>query len=153
MKEENKEEKEDVVAEMERRFTQEREDWRNKVANLAHKMREVKGISEVQVNLYSERQLLIEYQHNLGQVLSRVLTKQKKLRKASLKKYSENNDVKYGANEKTVLIEGDLSDVAQRVEIIENHRKYIDQTVQTVDHMLYGIRNRIELEKYLNGSI
>ena len=34
----------------------------------------------------------------------------------------------------------------------EGHRKFIDQTVQTVDHMLYGIRQRIALEDYLRGS-
>jgi hypothetical protein len=151
MKEQGKDD--DVNSEMEARFIAEREDWKNKIANLSHRMRDIKGIASVQVDLYSERQILIEYQHNLGQVLGRILSKQKKHRKASLKKYSENNDIKYGANEKTVLIEGDLSDIAQRIEMIENHRKYVDQTVQTVDHMLYGIKNRIELEKYLNGSI
>jgi hypothetical protein len=146
-------EKEDANLETEARFISEREDWKKKITSLSHRMRDIKGIASVQVDLYSERQILIEYQHNLGQVLGRILSKQKKLRKASLKKYSESNDIKYGANEKTVLIEGDLSDVAQRIEMIENHRKYVDQTVQTVDHMLYGIKNRVELEKYLNGSL
>ena len=69
-----------------------------------------------------------------------------------LKDYSENNDVRYGSNEKTVLIEGDLTEITEKIELVEGHRKFIDQTIQTIDHMLYGVKSRIALEDYLRGS-
>jgi hypothetical protein len=69
-----------------------------------------------------------------------------------MKYYSEKSDIRYGSNEKTVLIEGDLADISERMELVEGHRKFIDQTVQTIDHMLYGVKQRISLEEYLRGS-
>jgi hypothetical protein len=45
-----------------------------------------------------------------------------------------------------------VAEINQKIELVEGHRKYIDQTVQTVDHMLYGIRQRIALEDYLRGN-
>ena len=50
------------------------------------------------------------------------------------------------------LIEGDLTLITEKIELVESHRKFMDQTVQTVDHMLYGIRHRIMLEDYLRGN-
>jgi hypothetical protein len=69
-----------------------------------------------------------------------------------MREYTENNNIRYGATEKMLLIEGDLTDISEKVELVESHRKFIDQTVQTVDHMLYGVRQRIALEDYLRGS-
>jgi hypothetical protein len=50
------------------------------------------------------------------------------------------------------MIEADLSEITQKIELVEGHRKFLDQTIQTVDHMLYGIKSRIALEEYLRGS-
>ena len=81
------------------------------------------------------------------------MKKTKRKEKAKkLKEYTESKDIRYGSNEKTALIEGDLSDLRERMELVEGHRKYIEQTIQTVDHMLYGIKSRIALEDYLRGS-
>jgi hypothetical protein len=69
-----------------------------------------------------------------------------------MREYSEQMNVRYGATEKMILIEGDLIEISEKTELVENHRKFIDQTIQTVDHMLYGVRQRISLEDYLRGS-
>ena len=76
--------------------------------------------------------------------------KQEKSKK--LKEYTEAKDIRYGSNEKSTLIEGDLAEIKEKIELVEGHRKYIDQTIQTVDHGLYGIKSRISLEDYLRGS-
>ena len=69
-----------------------------------------------------------------------------------MKHYSENHDVRYGSNEKNVLIDSDLAQIIEKIELVEGHRKFVDQTIQTVDHMLYGIKSRIALEEYLRGG-
>ena len=74
------------------------------------------------------------------------------MRAAKLRDYSTNSDVRYGSNETKLLIEGDVSDVVEKIQLVEGHRKFIDQTIQTVDHMLYGIKSRIALEEYLRAS-
>ena len=126
-------------------FENERGEWREKIQIIAIMMKDIKTLAKAQVDLFSQRQVLLEYSYKLAAIVS-------KLNSKKLKDYSERSDVRYGANEKTVLIEGDLTEIAEKVELVESHRKFIDQTIQTVDHMLYGVKSRISLEDYLRGS-
>ena len=133
-------------------FEKERAEWREKIQVISLHIKNIKTVAEAQVDLFTTRQTLLEYSYKLAQVISKLSTKERQMRAKKLKEYTEGKDIRYGANEKTALIEGDLADLTEKMELVEGHRKYIDQTVQTVDHMLYGIKSRISLEDYLRGS-
>jgi len=133
-------------------FERERAEWKEKIQVISLHIKNIKTVAEAQVDLFTTRQALLEYSYKLAQIISKLSTKERQMRAKKLKEYTEGKDVRYGSNEKTALIEGDLADLTEKMELVEGHRKYIDQTVQTVDHMLYGIRQRIALEDYLRGS-
>jgi hypothetical protein len=133
-------------------FDRERAEWKEKIQVISLHIKSIKTVAEAQVDLFSTRQTLLEYSYKLAQIISKLSTKERKEKAKKLKEYTESKDIRYGSNEKTSLIEGDLAELRERMELVEGHRKYIDQTVQTVDHMLYGIRQRIALEDYLRGS-
>jgi hypothetical protein len=133
-------------------FETERFKWKEKIQILALEMKDIKTLAKAQVDLFSQRQVLLEYSYKLASIVSKLNSKYRTEKSRKLKDYSEKSDVRYGANEKNVLIEGDISEITEKIELVEGHRKYIDQTVQTIDHMLYGIRQRIALEDYLRGS-
>jgi hypothetical protein len=133
-------------------FENERSEWKEKIQILSLEMKDIKTLAKAQVDLFSQRQVLLEYSYKLASIVSKLNSKNRSERARKLKDYSERSDIRYGANEKTVLIEGDLTEIAEKIELVESHRKFIDQTIQTVDHMLYGIKSRIALEDYLRGS-
>ena len=133
-------------------FERERAEWKEKIQIISLHIKDIRTVAEAQVDLFSTRQTLLEYSYKLAQIISKLSTKERQMRAKKLKEYSEGKDVRYGANEKTTLIEGDLAELNEKMQLVEGHRKYIDQTVQTVDHMLYGIRQRISLEDYLRGG-
>ena len=133
-------------------FERERAEWKEKIQVISLHIKNIKTVAEAQVDLFTTRQALLEYSYKLAQIISKLSTKERQMRAKKLKEYTEGKDVRYGSNEKTALIEGDLADLTEKMELVEGHRKYIDQTVQTVDHMLYGIKSRISLEDYLRGS-
>lgn len=133
-------------------FETERFKWKEKIQILALEMRDIKTLAKAQVDLFSQRQVLLEYSYKLASIVSKLNSKYRIEKSRKLKDYSEKSDIRYGANEKNVLIEGDISEITEKIELVEGHRKYMDQTVQTIDHMLYGIRQRIALEDYLRGS-
>ena len=133
-------------------FESERAEWREKIQIISLHIKNIRTVAEAQVDLFSTRQTLLEYSYKLAQIISKLSTKERQMRAKKLKEYSEGKDVRYGANEKTTLIEGDLAELNEKMQLVEGHRKYIDQTIQTVDHMLYGIKSRISLEDYLRGS-
>ena len=133
-------------------FEKERAEWSEKIQVVSLHLKDIRTVAKAQVDLYSYRQNLLEYSFKLAGIISKLNSRYRSEKSRKLREYSENTDVRYGANEKTVLIEGDLTTITEKVEIVEGHRKFLDQTVQTVDHMLYGVRQRIALEEYLRGT-
>lgn len=133
-------------------FDQERSEWKEKIQVISLSLKSIRTVAEAQVELFSNRQILLEYSYKLAQIVSKLASKERQARASKLKEYTTNSDVRYGANETKVLIESDVSDILEKIQLVEGHRKFIDQTIQTVDHMLYGIKSRIALEEYLRGS-
>lgn len=133
-------------------FDSERAEWREKIQTLSLYLKSIKTVADAQIDLFSNRQILLEYSFKLAQILSKLSSKERIERGKKLREYSERKDIKYGSNETKALVEGDISEILEKIDLVENHRKFIDQTIQTVDHMLYGIRQRIALEEYLRGG-
>jgi hypothetical protein len=133
-------------------FADERAEWKERIQVIGLHIKNIRTVADAQIDLFTSRQVLLEYSFKLAQILSRLSAKEKKEKSKKLREYSEKSDVRYGANEKTALIEGDLSDLYEKIELVEGHRKFIDQTIQTVDHMLYSIKSRISLEDYMRGG-
>lgn len=133
-------------------FEQERSEWKENIQVIALLMKDIKTVAKAQVDLFSQRQILLEYSYKLAGIVTKLNSKLSSEKSKKLREYSERTDVRYGSTEKNVLIEGDLTDITEKIELVESHRKFIDQTVQTVDHMLYSIKNRIALEDYLRGT-
>ena len=133
-------------------FTRERTEWTERIRELSIRMKNIREIAEVQVDLYSDRQKLLEYAYKLGQIVSRQNAKYRSDRRAKMVYYSEEHNVRYGSNEKTSLIEGDLSDLKKKIDIVDNHVSFVNETIKTVDHMLYGIKSRISLEEFMRGG-
>jgi hypothetical protein len=133
-------------------FENERAEWREKIQVISLNLKNIRTVAEAQIELFSTRQILLEYNFKLAGIVAKLSSKEKQERAKKLREYQESKDVRYGANETKTMIEGDLVEITQKMEMVEGHRKFIDQTIQTVDHMLYGIRQRIALEEYLRGS-
>ncbi len=133
-------------------FDQERSEWKEKIQVISLSLKSIRTVAEAQVELFSSRQILLEYSYKLAQIVSKLTSKERQARSAKLREYTTNTDVRYGSNETKVLIESDITEILEKIQLVEGHRKFIDQTIQTVDHMLYGIKSRIALEEYLRGS-
>jgi flagellar basal body rod protein FlgC len=133
-------------------FSEERAEWKEKIQVISLNLKNIKTVAEAQIELFSNRQILLEYSFKLAHIITKLSTKERVERSKKIREYSERKDIKYGSNETKTLVEGDISEVLEKIDLVENHRKFIDQTIQTVDHMLYGIRQRIALEEYLRGG-
>jgi len=145
-------ETEDEKLDYQEQFRLEREQWKDKIKGLAFQLKSIRTVAEAQVDLFTQRQLLLEYSYKLAAIVSKLNAKVRTENGRLLKSYSENNNIRYQANEKKVLIEGDISAILEKSDLVESHRRFIDQTIQTIDHMLYGIKSRIALEEYLRAS-
>lgn len=131
------------------RFENERKEWTEKIQSFSERMKDIKNLVYLQVDLFSNRQILLEYISNLGQIIIKLNNKYKKSKSERMKYYSEVHQVRYGTNEKTPLIEGELSELKERIDILDSHISFLNETIKTIDFMIYGVKSRILLEEYL----
>jgi hypothetical protein len=115
-------------------------------------MKNIREIAEVQVELYSDRQKILEYSYKLGQILTKLNSNYRTEKRAKMVYYSEEHNTRYGANEKNSLIDGDLAEIKRKIDLVDNHMSFMNETTKTIDHMLYGIKSRISLEEFMRGG-
>jgi hypothetical protein len=144
------EEKEETL---EQRFEREREEWSDKIQTLSSKLKKVFDINELMVDIYTERQRALEYH---GYLLSLLTKANKKYRSQYTKKYDyySYTSQKRFPNErnKELQIYSELADIIEIKEMIDNHAKFMFETKNTLDNIIYGIKYRIELERIQNGQ-
>lgn len=146
---ENKEQQES----MESRFAKERTEWTAKIKDMSTMMRRLPDVAELMTTLYTERQRAVEYYHYLISLLSKI---SKTYRKQFAEKYDfySYKTQKRFPNEKVkeIQILADLAPTVFMREQIENHSKFIDKTISTMDNLIFGIKSRVEIEQILRGK-
>jgi len=138
---------------MDSRFAKERVEWTKKVNDMSTMMKKLPDVAELMTNIYTERQRAVEYYHYLISLLS-------KIGKTYRKQFSEKYDFysyktqKRFPNErvKEIQILTDFAPTVSLKEQIENHAKFIDKTIGTMDNIIFGIKSRIEIEQIMRGK-
>lgn len=133
-------------------FEEERKTWREKVIDMANKVNKLNEVAMLQVELYSSRQIIIEKIAKLYRYLSAYNALYKSNKKDLFIKYTVDSDIKLGQGEKTIMVEGDLSGLQEKISLIEQHIDYYKETVKNLDSMLYGVRNKLQIEQFLSGK-
>lgn len=133
-------------------FEEERLKWKDKVIDMANRVNKLDQVAGLQVDLYSSRQIIIERISKLYQYLALYNSVYKSKKKELFIKYTIDSDIKLGQGEKTIMVEGDLADLQKKINLIEHHIDYYKETVKNLDSMLYGVRNKLQIEQFLSGK-
>jgi hypothetical protein len=133
-------------------FEEERLHWKERVLDMASRVNKLDRVAELQVDLYSSRQIIIERISKLYQYLAAYNSAYKSRKRDLFIKYTVDSDIKLGQGEKSIMVEGDLAELQQRINLIEHHIDYYKETVKNLDSMLYGVRNKLQIEQFLSGK-
>lgn len=133
-------------------FEEERKKWKEIVLDMANRVNKLDEVAALQVDLYSSRQIIIERISKLYQYLSLYSSVYKSKKKELFIKYTVDSDIKLGQGEKNIMVEGDLADLQKKINFIEHHIDYYKETVKNLDSMLYGVRNKLQIEQFLSGK-
>jgi len=150
VEEKNEEKKETLIERCER----ERLEWTNKIKEMSNKMKDIFRVSaELMTEIYTERQRAVEYYHYLISILSKI---NKKYRIQWVQKYDHYSykSQKRFPNEKTkeMQILSEMGEILDTREIIDNHSKFINSTISTLDNIIYGIKYKVEIENISRGK-
>ena len=138
---------------LEDRFAKERLEWSEKIAEISKKMKQIFEIPELMTTLYTDRQRAVEYYHYL---ITLLIGMNKTYNKAYTEKYdyyTNKIQIRY-PNESTkhnrILV--DLADIVEKREMVNNHSKFIDRTIGTLDNIIFAIPRRVEIEQISRGK-
>ena len=129
------------------RFIEERSKWKDKVVDMAKRMKSISDLAELQVDLYTYRQEAIEYYYNLNLAVIKLEKKYSKLKRKLVEELND-KDVRYGKTDMNVIVDGASAEHRHHIEIVKSQSSYLYETVKTIDNMIFGIKHRIEIENF-----
>ncbi len=144
------ESKKETLAE---KFTKERSEWQEKIALMSSHMKNINKISELMLSVYTERQICLDYYHYL---ISKSIIVNREYRKRYAERHefwTWKSNVRYPnetSKNNKILVE--LADIQEKRESIDNHARYIAETMKTIDNIIYAIPRRIEIEQISRGK-
>lgn len=135
------------------KFQNEREEWSEKIEKMSAKMLKVMEIPELMTYLYTERQLAVEYYHYLISLAIKLGRKYKAQYAEKQDYYTFKSQVRYPTEAaKDGRIKVDLADLIETKETLDNHIKFMDKTISTIDNIIFAIPRRVEIEQISRGK-
>lgn len=138
---------EDELNKIRDRFIEERDQWKDRVREMAERMKNIHDLAELQVDLFTSRQEAVEYQYNITMSVARLDSRLSKKKKALIVQLND-MDVRYGKIDMNNIIDGECADHNFHINLLKSHSGYMHETVRTIDNMIFGIKHRLELENF-----
>lgn len=141
----------EVKLNINKKFQTDREQWTKTIEKYSKKLMNIKDIPELQVELYSSRQVVVDEMGKLQNLYTKKITELKKKRFEIFDEASNKKNVRLISQEKNIIMEGKMADSSLLTNVIEIQIEFYRETLKTIDSVIYGIKNRIELEQYRVG--
>jgi hypothetical protein len=133
------------------RFKKERDDWTKKIQDMSRRMKDIYDLADLQVDLYSNRQIVVDYTHTLMTHITKINKIFRERKAERWEHYTRNYDLRMDKDPKENLIYVDMAEVVERREYVQTHLEFFRETIKTIDTMCFGIKHRMALEEYKRG--
>lgn len=139
-------------ATLEEYIAQHQQQWSNVILEMNGMMKKFTDLPDLQMTIYSKRQNALDYYFNLLYQISAMSKEYKKQYAAKYNSYKVNSQIRYNSDTAiNAQIASDLADVSYKLTLLENHSKYMQETIKTIDNLIYAISNRIRIEELIQN--
>lgn len=139
-------------ATLEEYIAQHQQQWSNVILEMNNMMKKFVDLPDLQMTIYSKRQNALDYYFNLLYQISAMSKEYKKQYAAKYNSYKVNSQIRYNSDTAiNAQIASDLADVSYKLTLLENHSKYMQETIKTIDNLIYAISNRIRIEELIQN--
>ena len=139
-------------ATLEEYIAQHQQQWSNVILEMNNMMKKFADLTDLQMTIYSKRQNALYYYFNLLYQISAMSKEYKKQYAAKYNSYKVNSQIRYNSDTAiNAQIASDLADVSYKLTLLENHSKYMQETIKTIDNLIYAISNRIRIEELIQN--
>ena len=140
------------------KLTERRDYWMNKINEMSGYLEKIDSVVTLESQIYPLRQEAVENFHNLSASLAKI-TKEYKEKTATLYKDIRMQKVAPGSTSYMFPTESAIKEQVEStysfdkwlIDVMSNHVDYLDNTIKTIDGIIYGISNRIKLEELKLG--
>lgn len=138
---------------LDNRFSRERLEWSGKIKEMSSQLKNVIQVAELMTSIYTERQRALEYYHYIISLLIQINRKYTKSYSDKWKFYTYQGNERFpNETAKTMRIQAELGELKEKREALDNHSKFIDGTIKTIDNIIFGLKSRIEIEQIARGK-
>jgi hypothetical protein len=133
-------------------IAQHQQSWSSVITEMNLMMKKFSDLPELQMTIYSKRQNALDYYFNLLHQVSSMSREYKKQYAAKYNSYKVNSQIRYNSDAAiNAQIAADLADITYKLTLLENHAKYMQETIKTIDNLIYAISNRIRIEELIQN--
>ena len=129
------------------KFQARRADVSKEIYENIEKLSNLKTLKDAQVNMLSLRQRLLEDNHTILEHITMLRKKFRDEKAEVMENLSKNLQLRYQSNEKNVVIDGKTSSTKEYLEIFENQVSFFNESIKTIDNIIFGIKTRLDIEK------
>ena len=147
------EQKEEKIELLKKSFLDEQKAFVSKIEDYSKNFRDLKKLIDLQILIFADREIILEKKSRL--VMSKIkIDKQirEKKKKAFVNAKTNSDILLKSYNDINIYIDAELTGEMEKLELIEMQINFLIETIKTIDSVIFGIKNRIELERILNGD-
>ena len=126
--------------------------WSDLVTEMNAKMKKFSDIPDLQNVVYAKRQDALDYYFILLGKVADLVKNYRVLYAKQYNYYKTTAQIRYSSDTAiNAQIDSDLSVEKYHINLLDNHAKYMQETIKTIDSIIYGINNRIRVEELISG--
>lgn len=152
IKEDNKIQKEEKQT-LEQKLSEIRKKWSEKIKEMSLLLKKIFDVQVLMINIYTKRQIALEYYHNIISLLTKINKNYRKQYSQKYNYYTFKSQQRF-PNEKVKenQILSEMEDIISKKEALNNHAKFMAETIKTIDSIIYGMKYRIDIEQISRGK-
>lgn len=128
--------------------------WSSKIKELNEKFKTIPLLSNLTTEIYTTRQDLQEYHKSMLMKCASLNREYKKKYAELYNSYKTTSQIKYTSDQAiNAQIAAQLADFNYTMELMNHHSNYIEETIKTIDNLIYGIKSRIDIEQLLTSGM
>jgi hypothetical protein len=144
---------EDVLKQLDEKFSIERKEISKYIFdNIINKMNDIGAVADIQVHISSQRQRLVDKTADLKALIRRKKSNIATIRKQKFRYYKLDYDIKLNDYEIPRHIDADVENTANVLSILDNQITHYQDTIATLDKIVYKIKYLIDVKKFLSGT-
>lgn len=128
------------------------ERWNGILHTLNEKMKNINTLPDLLNVIYCQRQDAVDYYHTM---LNKLTKREKEYKQAYAVEYNKmktNAQIRYSTEAAiNAQIEANLADMIYITNLLDNHTRYMQDTIKSIDNLIYGINNRLRVEELMEG--